>query len=67
MSEGTVVQYRADGRLSTGVLDLPFEDSDRSTFLLQLVDADSTLEGHRVFLGRNRNQIRSIPCKWPAA
>lgn len=35
--------------------------------IVQLVGADSALEGQRLFLGRSGNQIRSNPCKWHKA
>ena len=68
-STGKMVHYEARGNFASGVLDITFQDSDRSgrnrsTFLMQMVGDGSTLEGHRLFLGRNKNDIRSIPCKW---
>ena len=68
-AKGKIIQYVAQGNFASSVLEITFQDEDRSgrnksTFLLQMVGDGSKLEGHRLFLGRNKNEIRSIPCKW---
>ena len=66
---GKNVQYLAHGKFVSNILEITFQDEDRSgrnksSFLLQVVGDGSNLEGYRLFLGRNKNDIRSIQCKW---
>jgi hypothetical protein len=68
-SKGKIVHYSVRGTYASSILDVTLYDADRvfrnrSTFLLQVVGDGSTLDGHRLFLGRNKNNVRSIPCKW---
>lgn len=68
-STGKIVHYVARGNFASSVLDITFQDADRSgrnrsTFLMQMVGDGSILDGHRLFLGRTKNDIRSVPCKW---
>lgn len=68
-AKGKQVHYFLFGKISNGVLDATFHEEsfdacNRSAFLLQVVGDGSVLDGHRLFLGRNKNDIRSIPCQW---
>lgn len=68
-SEGKQVTYKLKGWFSNSVLDISFIEQEvssrnRSTFLLQVVGDGGILHGYRLFLGRNKNEIRAIACKW---
>jgi hypothetical protein len=68
-SKGKIVDYKASGTFSNNVLDLTLlekgdSNRNRSVFLLQVVGEGNKLGGHRLFLGRNKNDIRAIPCEW---
>jgi hypothetical protein len=66
-STGKTVDYSASGTFSNNVLDLTLAEKgnshrNRSIFMLQLIGEGNKLEGYRLFLGRNKNDIRAIPC-----
>jgi hypothetical protein len=68
-SEGTTVQYLARGAFLANIVDLALQDvrsssRNRSVFLLQVIGDGSCMEGFRTFLGRNKNTLRVIQCKW---
>lgn len=69
VSPGKQVTYIVNGKFSNGVLDISFNEKDsasrnRSCFLMQVIGEGNVLEGYRLFLGRNKNDIRAIKCKW---
>jgi hypothetical protein len=69
IKQGTSRRYVVNGKLSNGVaaIQLYAESSSfrsQSSFLLKVVGDGSILEGHRLFLGMNRDLVRTVPCRW---
>ena len=67
--EGKIVEYNVKGYSLNSVVDITFTDlnnksRNRTSFLLQMTGPGDEMEGHRLFLGRKKNDIRAVPCKW---
>ena len=63
------VEYVIYGKFENGYLYVYFRDKDKneinfSSFLLKSVNGGSKLVGHRLFVGRNSDDARSIECSW---
>lgn len=67
--KGTRRRYVVNGRLCNGVAAIQLQTESpslrsQSAFLLKIMGDGSMLEGHRLFLGMNRDTVRSVPCSW---
>lgn len=64
-----VISYEVSGSYINNILNLHMVDRsesglrNQSTMMLQLVGDGSVFEGYRIFLGKAKNQIRTIRCE----
>lgn len=67
--KGKAVKFAASGNFANNLLDVTLTDTsrkgrNRSVFLLEVSGDGSALKGHRLFLGRETNDVRGVPCRW---